>query len=416
MESHPSLIDAMRDLEVERLRFQAQGERARVIAARRDEPWKPAADLLPDCKSLLALYEDPFLAGGHERLDVVFRDGVGLRFLCAVHSSRAGPGAGGLRRHDLVDPEETVVRDVLNLARAMTYKNLAAETGRGGSKLCIHNPPLPPYDRDAWLEALVEEIDLSGTITGPDTGLTGADMIDLAARTDNVSGILGGGTSVSAAFGVHEAIKATAAALGRPLNETHVAIQGLGSLGLELATQLAGDGAKLTVTDQDHGRIDALLSGLTPAERKLVGIVAPYQITEVEADILAPCAAGDVITADGIAGLNCRAICGGANNQLRAANLDDELALAERLHLAGILFVPDWLASAGGAIHGVMEATKGETFETKKARARIRRVSGWAVDAVLEDAKRTGRTPLHIAAERYLGSLSPASGNAGQGS
>ena len=410
MESNPGLIDAMRDLEVERLRFQARGERTRIVAARKDEAWQPAADLLPGCESLLERYEAAFRTGGHERLDVVFRDGVGLRFLCAVHSSQAGPGAGGLRRHDLVDPEETVIRDVLNLARAMTYKNLAAKTGRGGSKLCIHNPPLPPYDREAWLVALTEEIDLSGTITGPDVGLTGADIRDLAARTDNVSGILGGGTSVSAAFGVHEALQATAAALGQPLNETHVTIQGLGGLGLTLATQLARDGAKLTVTDQDHGRIEALLSGLTPDERKLVGVVAPYQISEVEADIFSPCAVGDVITMDGIDGLRCRAICGGANNQLRADTLGDELALAERLHDAGILFVPDWLASAGGTIHGVMESEQGESFDTKKAQARIRRISGWAVDALLEEAKRTGRVPLDIAVERHLGDLSPTPG------
>ena len=410
MESNPGLIDAMRDLEVERLRFQARGERTRIVAARKDEAWQPAADLLPGCESLLEQYEAAFRTGGHERLDVVFRDGVGLRFLCAVHSSQAGPGAGGLRRHDLVDPEETVIRDVLNLARAMTYKNLAAKTSRGGSKLCIHNPPLPPYDREAWLEALTEEIDLSGTITGPDVGLTGADIRDLAARTDNVSGIRGGGTSVSAALGVHESLQATAAALGQPLNETHVTIQGLGGLGLTLATQLARDGAKLTVTDQDHGRIDALLAGLMPAERKLVGVVAPYQIAEVEADIFSPCAVGDVITLGGIDGLRCRAICGGANNQLHADSLGEELALAERIHDAGILFVPDWLASAGGTIHGVMEWEQGDAFDTKKAQARIRRISGWAVDALLEEAKRTGRVPLDIAVERHLGDLSPTPG------
>ena len=147
-----------------------------------------------------------------------------------------------------------------------------------------------------------------------------------------------------------------------------------------------------------------------PAERKLVGVVAPYQIAEVEADIFSPCAVGDVITLGGIDGLRCRAICGGANNQLHADSLGEELALAERIHDAGILFVPDWLASAGGTIHGVMEWEQGDAFDTKKAQARIRRISGWAVDALLEEAKRTGRVPLDIAVERHLGDLSPTPG------
>lgn len=402
MDTTPGLLDSMRDLEVERVRFQPRDGSIRVVAARPEGAWQPALELLPGTEDLIATYSNLIRRGGHERFDLVYRSSVGLRFLCAVHSTEAGPGAGGLRRHDLVDPEEDVARDVLNLARAMTYKNLVAEVGRGGSKLCVHNPPLPPYDREAWLTALAEEIDLSGTITGPDSGFTPEDIQDLAARTDNVTGIRAGGTAVSAAFGVHVALQATAAALGHPINELHVAIQGLGGLGSRLADDLARSGARLTVTDQDHRRIDALLSGLTPSERKLVGVVAPYQITQVEADILSPCAIGGVIDAAGVPDLEAAAICGGANNQLRADCLDEELALARSLRDAGVLYVPDWLASAGGTVHGTMEACLGEAFDLKKAQARIRRICGWLVDEILERAKRTGRTPLEIACERYL--------------
>ena len=392
----------MRDLEVERVRFQPRDGAIRVVAARPDEGWHPASALLPTADDLLETYAELVRKGGHERLDVVYRSTVGLRFFCAVHSTRCGPGAGGLRRHDLVHKELDVVRDVLNLARSMTYKNTVANVERGGSKLCVHNPPLPPYDREAWLETLTEEIDLSGTITGPDSGFTAQDFQDLAARTDNVSGVRGGGTAVSAAFGVHIALQATAAGLGKPINETHIAIQGLGNLGGRLAEDLAREGARLTVTDQDHKRIDALLSVLTPAERKQVGVVAPYQIAQVESDILSPCAVGGIIEAGGIADLRCAAICGGANNQILADSLAEELTLAQRLKDAGVLYVPDWLVSAGGTIHGTMEARIGDAFDLKKAQARIRRICGWLVDEILEQAKRTGQTPLEVAVERYL--------------
>jgi leucine dehydrogenase len=252
------------------------------------------------------------------------------------------------------------------------------------------------------LEALAEEIDLSGTITGPDSGLSREDILDLAARTSNVTGTRAGGTSVSAAFGVHEAVQATAAALGSPVNELHLVVQGLGSLGAPLAEQLAKEGAQLTVTDQDHRRIDLLLSALTPGERRQVGVVAPYQALDVEADILVPCAVGGLLDTAVARTLKCRAICGGANNQLVGSSLAEELDAARALHDAGVLFVPDWLASAGGTIHGTMEARDGDEFDLRKAHARIRRVCGWMVDELLERAKRTGRVPLEMAVERWL--------------
>jgi len=402
MDTSPGLMDAMHDLKVERVRIQRNANGLRQIAARRDEGWGSTEDLLPGCEELLAGYSARVRQGGHERLDLVLREETGLRFMCAVHSTVAGPGAGGLRRHDLVDPEAEVVQDALNLSRAMSYKNLAAKNGRGGSKLCVHNPPLPTHDRESWLLTLAEEIDLSGTITGPDMGFTGGDILDLAERTDNVSGFRSGGTTASTAFGVRAALGATAAALARALNEVHVAIHGLGGLGLSVAEELSRTATKLTVTDQDHRRIDALLAGLTPGDRKKVNVVAPYQITQVEADILCPCAGGGIITAETLEELRCRAVCGGANNQLAGDSLDEELALAERLHEAGILFVPDWLASAGGTIHGVMEAAEGDAFEARKAHARIQRVCGWEVDAILEEAKRVGAPPLSLAVDRHL--------------
>jgi len=402
MEATAGILDAMRDTGVERVRFKGNGSEIRILAAPKNGAWEPANDLLGDAWPLLDAIEARFRKGGHERLDIVFREEIGLRFLCAVHSTGAGPGAGGLRRHDLVVPEIEVIQDVLNLSRAMTYKNLAAEVGRGGSKLCLHNPPLPPYDRDLWLDALIEEIDLSGTITGPDVGLSASDMLDLAARTDNVAGVLGGGTSVSTAFGVMEAIRATAAALGAPLKELHLTVQGLGTVGLPVAEFLAKEGSKLTVTDQDHRRIDVLLSALTPDERRRVGVVAPYQALDVDADLLIPCAVGGLLTSEITDGIHYRAICGGANNQLRGDSLHEEIAVARALHAAGVLFVPDWIASAGGTIHGTMESVQGENFDPRKARARIRRVCGWMVDELLEQAKRTGRIPLELAIERWL--------------
>ena len=60
--------------------------------------------------------------------------------------------------------------------------------------------------------------------------------------------------------------------------------------------------------------------------------------------MLSPCATGAVLSAETIAGLACRAVCGAANNQL--ATPEDAARLAAR----GILYAPDYVANAGGVI------------------------------------------------------------------
>src|SRR5262245_7492510 len=280
--STTSLFDALRASGVERLRFRRTPQGTHVVAARPDAAFEPAAALLAGSEQDLEKVRRIFEIGGHERLDLALRDPPGLRFLCAVHSTAAGAGAGGLRRRDLVTPEFEVIVDVLNLARAMTYKNAAAGSRRGGSKLVIHGSPLPEYERRLWLEAIAEEIDISGTITGPDVGFATQVFVELGALSSNVTGYRGGGTAEAAALGVHVAIGATLSALGRPASEAKVVVQGLGALGGALVRRLAADGAKLVVTDLDHRRIDDLLASLDPEARRLVGVVAPYQALDVE--------------------------------------------------------------------------------------------------------------------------------------
>ena len=95
MDTQAGLIDAMRDLKVERVRVQRGAAGIRRIAARSDEGWQLAEHLLPGCDELLDLHTACVRKGGHERLDLVLRQEIGLRFICAVHSTSAGPGAGG---------------------------------------------------------------------------------------------------------------------------------------------------------------------------------------------------------------------------------------------------------------------------------------------------------------------------------
>ena len=60
--------------------------------------------------------------------------------------------------------------------------------------------------------------------------------------------------------------------------------------------------------------------------------------------VLAPCALGNVLSAETIPHVRAKVMAGAANNQL--ATEDDGTRLAER----GILYAPDYVINAGGVI------------------------------------------------------------------
>ena len=115
------------------------------------------------------------------------------------------------------------------------------------------------------------------------------------------------------------------------------------------------------------------------------------------ADILCPCALGGLLTEDVVPDLHCAIIVGAANNQLASAQVADSLAAA------GILYVPDFLANAGGIINIAEEAHGYDRARAAKAVGQIRNTT----TTVLERAEARGITPLAAAedlvAERLAG-------------
>jgi leucine dehydrogenase len=130
----------------------------------------------------------------------------------------------------------------------------------------------------------------------------------------------------------------------------------------------------------------------------------PDSALSADVDVLAPCALGGVLNEDTVPLLRCRAIAGAANNQLAAEPVGE--LLAER----GILWVPDFVANAGGIINIAVELEP-EGYAGDRAEARVRTV-GETVRAVIDHADATGTTPLaaamEIARRRLAEAASPA--------
>jgi leucine dehydrogenase len=294
---------------------------------------------------------DALAAADHEQVVFCHDSSAGYRGIIAIHSTALGPAVGGVRMWRYASLGAALT-DVLRLSRGMTYKSALAGLDLGGGKSVIILDADRQYDaaaREALLRAHGRFVDSLGGryVAAEDVGTTPADMETLLRETKHVAGLAAndGDPSPHTALGVFRAMQGGAEARWgtRELAGRTVAIQGCGNVGAHLARLLHEADARLVVTDVDPARITRVAVG-GDAE-----VVMPDRIYDVPADVFAPCALGGILDDATIPRLRVGLVCGAANNQLLEPRHGD--ALAER----GILYVPDFVANAGGVINGARE-------------------------------------------------------------
>lgn len=286
----------------------------------------------------------------HEHVSYFTDDATGLKAIIAIHNTNLGPSLGGCRFWYYGSEEEALV-DALRLSRGMTYKSALARLPLGGGKAVIlgdkHLGKTPEL-----LAAFARCVDQLGGlyITAEDVGTSPDDMAIIHQHTAHVVGLsnMPGGSgdpSVFTAYGVLVGLRACLAHLfnTQDFSSMHVALQGLGHVGMLIARDLHAQGARLTVTD-----VNPVV--LTQAQ-DLFGatIVAPEEIYSVSCDVFSPCALGGVLNDYTIKQLNCKVVAGSANNQLGDGT--HGYMLKDR----GILYAPDYLINAGGIINVTYE-------------------------------------------------------------
>jgi leucine dehydrogenase len=124
--------------------------------------------------------------------------------------------------------------------------------------------------------------------------------------------------------------------------------------------------------------------------------VSPDTALAANVDVYAPCALGGVLDDESIPRLQCAVVAGAANNQL--ADAEAALVLSRR----GIIYAPDFVANAGGAIHLVGREVLGWT-EDQVTRRTLQ--IGQTLRSVFADARTHGTTPeqaAHDLAARHL--------------
>jgi valine dehydrogenase (NAD+) len=337
-------------------------------------------------------------APGHEQVAFCHDQASGLRAIVAIYSTALGPALGGTRFYPY-ESEADALADVLNLSKAMAYKNALAGLDHGGGKAVIIGDPATDKT-EALLRAYGRFVEgLAGRyITACDVGTYVEDMDIVARECSHVTGRSpadggAGDSSVLTAFGVYQGMLAAArykwdvdGLAGR-----RIGISGVGKVGRHLVEHAVDEKAEVVITDVKPEAIEWVRDRHPDVE-----VAADNEVMiRTDLDVYSPCALGGVIDDDAAGELRAAIVCGGANNQLTS----DELA--GRLQARGIVYCPDYLVNAGGVIQ-VSDELHGFSFERAKAKTvKIHDVTM----TVLRTAESDGITPLEAAdrlAERRM--------------
>jgi len=337
----------------------------------------------------------------------VHEPSVGLRAVLVIDNVARGPSIGGVRMAPDVSTEEC-----FRLARAMTFKNAAADLPHGGGKAVLYgDPKMPKPQKQELIRALAQALRNSDDyIFAPDMG---TDEECMAWVRDEIARVVAlpreiGGIPLdeigATGWGLNHVTDVALEYCDFELKNARLVIQGFGAVGKHAARFLTERGAVLVAAADSQGTIhnpDGLDVKQLIALKESGGALADYSdaqkldrdaVVGVDCDIWIPAARPDVINEDNVGQLKARLVVEGANIPITHGA---EKILADK----GILCVPDFIANAGGVICAAMEyhgASEGAAMQSieEKLRRNTRQV--------LEDAARRGILPRQASVDMAL--------------
>ena len=324
----------------------------------------------------------------HEKVVFFYDKELDFKVIVAIHSTKLGPALGGCRMYSYED-EDVAITDVLRLSYGMTYKNALACGTMGGAKTVVIGNPETLKSAKLFhrLGQFINEFN-GQYYTAADLGTTAADMDLVSETTPYVVGALkqSGDPSPATAFGVFKGIQAACKYYlsQNNLEKVSVAVQGLGKVGYDLCKFLNQHKVQLTVCDVNG---DILEKAKQEFNAKVVSTEDIYQ---QNVDIFAPCAMGATINDQTIPRLKAKIVAGSANNQLHHSYHADEL------HKHNIIYVPDYVINAGGAIYVVECKDKNNKEMLDKAYKKVESIYETLLE-IFDHAKVNNLTPTAAA-------------------
>ncbi|MEN8133867.1 MAG: Glu/Leu/Phe/Val dehydrogenase [Pseudomonadota bacterium] len=338
-----------------------------------------------------------------------------LKAILVVDNVAKGPAIGGVRMAADVSTEEC-----FRLARAMTFKNAAADLPHGGGKVVLYgDPKMPKTDKENLIRALANALRNEETyIFAPDMG---TDEECMAWIRDEIGRVVGlpreiGGIPLdeigATGWGLSHVVDVAVKSCDFELQGARFVLQGFGAVGKSVSRFLAAKGAMLVAVADSRGAIhnpdgldvDALLA-LKQAGKGVIDYADARKmdrdnVIDVECDIWIPAARPDVVNEDNVHRLNTRLVVEGANIPFTHG--------AEKyLHDKGMLCVPDFIANAGGVICAAMEyqgASQAAAFQTIEEK--LRRNTAMVLEAVKDKQISPRMASMKLAVERVKRAMS----------
>lgn len=331
---------------------------------------------------------DSLATDNFEQIVYCYDKPSGLKAIIAIHDTTLGPALGGARMWNY-SSEEEALKDVLRLAKGMTYKNAAAGLNLGGGKAVIIGDPHKDKS-EALFRAFGRYVEtLQGRyITAEDVGTTEEDMDYIQMETDFVTGTSIGGVgdpSPITALGIYHGMKAAAkeAFHSSRLKGKTIAVQGVGQVAYQLCKFLHEEGANLIVTDINEDAVERAVNDFNAES------VAPDEIYAVDCDIYSPCALGGTINDETLQTLKAKVIAGSANNQLL------EKKHGQILFDKGIIYAPDYVINSGGVIN-VAEELQG--YDKHRVQKKVQSI--YTILGKVFDISRKKKIPTSVAADQ----------------
>jgi len=306
---------------------------------------------------------------GPEKILYVYDPKTKLKGILVVDNTFLGPAIGGTRMAPDISTEE-----VFRLARAMTFKNAAADIPHGGGKSGIVADP-ETKNKYELIRSFARGIEpITSYVPGPDMGTDEHCMVIIREEIGRAIGLpreFGGipldemGTT---GYGVVVSTEVACEYALLDLSKASVAVEGFGAVGKAVVKFLTEKGTRVVAVSDSKGAIyqpDGLDYEKLLETKQTTGAVKNYkggrmieneELFRLPVDILIPGARPDVISRENVRDIKASVI-------VEAANIPATIEAERILHDRGILVVPDFIANAGGVITGAVEYMGGTEDE-----------------------------------------------------
>lgn len=308
----------------------------------------------------------------------------------ALHRGSEEIPAFGATRYTEYETEEDALKDALRLSKGMSFKSAFAKTPYAGGKgVIVKKENHTDADRKKFLIEYAKAVSIlrGGFVTGSDVGISDKDVKLMGKYSKHIVGTKLDPTKYTG-VGLNAALRAAVKHVWGEddLKNRSIAIQGLGKIGCALLLHILEEAKEVVVTDTNSERLVALAK-----KYKNLKVVEPKDIFAVDVDIFAPCALAGALSPHTVQNLKAKLVVGGANNQLSDPSVE---AL---LYSRGIIYIPDYIANAGGFMSVVHEYEHG-TGKIKQLEQKIEEI-GLRVRGLLQRSDKEKKSPAAIADE-----------------